>query len=578
MQFLTEFSKQVWETKYRAHDSAAVFDKTIEDTWRRVASALSTIESTPEYWGDEFYHCIEGFEFLPGGRILATAGTKNRATLFNCFVMGKIEDSMDGIFDALKEGALTMQQGGGVGYDFSTLRPKGTPAHATGRIASGPVSFMRIWNTMCATILTTGARRGAMMATLRCDHPDIYDFVRAKSKSARDLNHFNLSVLATDDFVKAVRNDAKWQLSFQHDGPGEDEAPISIKQVRARELWQDIMECTYKSAEPGILFIDRINRENNLWYVENISATNPCGEIPLPQYGACDLGSINLVNFVNEPFTTEAEFDFERLAGNIPTYVRLLDNVIDVSNFPLVAQREQAQRTRRIGLGVTGLGDALAMLGLNYRSQEARDWAAKLMKLIRDNAYEASIELSREKGPFPLFNKEKYLRGEFIKRLPERIRAGIVEFGIRNSHLLAIAPTGTISLLANNISSGIEPIFSPGFHRRVLQVDGTYLEYDVVDYAVAQWRRKHGIESEEAGLLSSEFVFAHEIEPEEHLLMQAALQPYVDNSISKTINVAEDTPFERFSDIYSRAYDLGLKGCTTFRNNPVTGSILTTNS
>ncbi len=560
MEFLNRFSKQIWETKYRNRD------ETVEDTWRRVAKALASIEPHREYWEKRFYNLLEGFRFLPGGRIIASAGTKNRATLFNCFVMGAIEDSMDGIFDALKEGALTMQQGGGVGYNFSTLRPKGMHAHSTGRIASGPVSFMRIWNTMCATVLTTGARRGAMIATLRCDHPDVLDFVRAKAKDARDLNHFNLSVMITDDFMKAVRDGADWELAFrgmrgEHIGPA--------KTVSARELWHEIMTCTYNSAEPGVLFIDRINRENNLWYLEEISATNPCGEIPLPPYGACDLGSLNLTQFVVDPFTPQAHFDFEALADCVPDCVRMLDNVIDVSSFPLRRQDKQAHLSRRIGLGVTGLADALVMQGFDYRDSNARDWSAGVMELIRNRAYEASIQLSREKGAFPQFEKDSYLKSPFIERLPHAIRDAIARDGIRNSHCLAIAPTGTISLLANNISSGIEPIFSESFHRRVLQVDGTYLEYDVTDYAAAQWREKNG-----SAALPHSFVYAEQIEPMDHLLMQAALQPYIDNSISKTINVAESFPFERFAEIYERAYELGLKGCTTFRSNPITGSIL----
>ena len=561
LNFLNRFSKEIWETKYRARD------ETVDDTWRRVAKALASVEKNPAAWEERFYDRLKNFRFIPGGRIIASAGTKNRATLFNCFVMGVIEDSMDGIFDALKEGALTMQQGGGVGYDFSTLRPKGMPALSTGRIASGPVSFMRIWNTMCATVLTTGARRGAMMATLRCDHPDIFDFIRAKSNDSRDLNHFNLSVLVTDKFMKAVRADESWPLAFHDADSGSYSG--SKKTLRARDLWHEIMECNYKSAEPGVLFIDRINRENNLWYVENISATNPCGEIPLPPYGACDLGSVNLTQFVIDPFTPQAHFDFEQMGESIADCVRMLDNVIDVASFPLPAQAEQVRQSRRIGLGVTGLADALVMQGFDYRDGNARDWAASVMELIRDRAYAASIDLAREKGAFPQFVKEKYLRGPFIERLPDDLRAGISLYGIRNSHCLAIAPTGTISLLANNISSGIEPIFSESFHRRVLQIDGSYLEYDVTDYAVSLWRNQMG-----AAPLSREFVFAHEIEPMDHLFMQAAIQPFVDNSISKTINVAEDFPFERFVEIYDRADELNLKGCTTFRSNPITGSIL----
>ena len=583
--FTLAISRHVWDTKYRYRRGAEVVDRTVEDTWRRVARAIAAVEPRgATEWEARFLGILRDFRFLPGGRILAGAGTANRVTLLNCFVMGVIEDSMDAIFDALKEGALTMQQGGGIGYDFSTLRPKGTLARTTGTIASGPVSFMRIWDAMCATVLSTGARRGAMMATLRCDHPDVEAFVTAKH-DPRELRHFNLSVQVTDDFVQAVRADAEWPLVFpeaqlEDDGGGERvmrvwtgvDRPVPcrvLRRVRARELWERIMRSTYDYAEPGVLFVDRINEWNNLYWRERITATNPCGELPLPPYGACDLGSVNLTRFVREPFTRAAHLDMEGIRATVEIGVRLLDNVIDASRFPLAAQREQAHGSRRIGLGVTGLADALVMLGLRYDSEAARVLAGDLMREICHAAYRASVRIAEEKGPFPYLEREPYLAGRFVERLPGDIRDGIARHGIRNSHLLAIAPTGTISLLANNVSSGLEPIFDYEFTRRVLELDGSWTEYPVRDYAYALWRREHGGEP-----LPEAFVRAQEVAPLDHLAMQAALQPWVDSAISKTINVPEDHPFEDFRNIYLAAWEKGLKGCTTYRPNPVTGAVL----
>ena len=418
--FLTEISRHIWNSKYRFRDGDVVLDQTIDDTWRRIARALAGVEkSDAARWELRFYEVLRDFKFLPGGRIQAGAGTGRRVTLFNCFVMGPLEDSMDGIFDGLKEGALTMQQGGGVGYDFSTLRPKGAQARRVGTLASGPVSFMQIWDAMCATLLSTGARRGAMMATLRCDHPDIEAFIDAKSDS-RMLRHFNLSVLVTDDFMKAVRDDKDWALVFPADASAPLDSPTLLrrwsnqtepvhcrvyKQVRARTLWDRLMSATYDCAEPGVLFIDRINHFNNLWYRESISATNPCGEIPLPPYGACDLGSINLVNFVRQPFTDKAGLDMEGLRETAAIATRMMDNVIDASQFPLDRQAAQARGSRRIGLGFTGLADTLIMLGLHYAEAPARELAARVMQTICHTAYRCSIELAREKGAFPYFDR-----------------------------------------------------------------------------------------------------------------------------------------------------------------------------
>ena len=557
--FSMDISRHIWETRYRA-----VGETDIQATWQRVAQAIAAVEDqNVALWTERFVSLLEGFRFLPGGRILAGAGAGHRVTLFNCFVMGEIADDLEHIFEALKEGALTMQQGGGVGYDFSTLRPAGMVAQATGSIASGPVSFMHIWDAMCATMLSTGARRGAMMATLRCDHPDIERFVDAKRDPAA-LRHFNLSVQVSDAFMLAVENDRDWPLVF----PAHADEPVIERIVKARDLWQRILRAAYDTAEPGVLFVDAINRDNTLHNSETLTATNPCGEIPLPPYGACDLGSLNLVAFVDSPFTADARLDLDALADAAQIAVRFLDNVIDVSRYPLPAQAEQARLTRRIGLGITGLADALVLLGLRYDSEAARALAAGAMQTIRDAAYRASIELAREKGTFPALDREAFLASGFAARLPADIRDAIAVHGIRNSHLLAIAPAGTISLLANNLSSGIEPVFAAEAERRVLGTDGHYHIHRVIDHALQRWQQQG-----RAGMPPA-YVEAWQIDPLAHLQMQAALQPYVDNAISKTINVAADIPFPQFADLYRQAHALGLKGCTVFRPNSITGSIL----
>ena len=579
----TGFGRHIWRTKYRHGDEAG-----IEATWERVAAALATQEPRDAaHWRQRFYHALAGFRFLPGGRILAGAGTDHRVTLFNCFVMGRITDSMDGIFDALKEGALTMQQGGGVGYDFSTLRPRGSRARHAHTIASGPVSFMAIWDAMCATVLSTGARRGAMMATLRCDHPDIEEFIDAKGEAGR-LTRFNLSVQVTDAFMEAVAADADWPLLFpaaaldkgaEHEQilrhwPGHTEAvPCAVlRRVSARDLWERITRSTYATAEPGVLFVDRVNAANNLGYREHITATNPCGEEPLPPYGACNLGSINLAAFVREAFTPRAHLDLAAITELVPVAVRLLDNVIDASRFPLERQAATERGNRRLGLGVTGLGDALIMLGLHYGSAAARAEAVQAMTTISHAAYRASVALARERGPFPALERDAYLASPFVRGLPEDIRQGIADHGIRNSHLTAIAPTGTISLLADNVSGGLEPAYAFRFRRRMLERDGSYREYTVEDYAHALWRQHYGDEA----ALPPAFVTATELPPAAHLAMQAALQPVVDGAISKTINIPPDFAFADFQDVYRQAYRMGCKGCTTYRPTPERGAVLTT--
>ncbi len=584
---LNPVAERVWRSKYRHEGDGAPPDADIRDTWRRVAQALASVEREPERWAPRFLRLLEDFRFIPGGRILAGAGTTRDVTLFNCFVMGIIEDSIDGIFAALREGALTLQQGGGIGYDFSTLRPAGTRARRVGTVASGPVSFMRVWDVMSATLLSTGSRRGAMMATLRCDHPDIETFIRAKHEPGV-LTHFNLSVQVSDAFMRAVERDEDWPLVFPADALDEKtleraegtvqrrwtgrDGPVDcavLRQVSARALWDAIIRNAYDYAEPGVLFIDRINHDNNLGYREHITATNPCGEIPLPPYGACDLGSLNLARFVTAPFSPEARLDTAALRDAAAVAVRMLDNVIDLSRFPLSQQAEMAHGTRRIGLGITGLADAMVMLGMRYGSPESLAFARATMQIICHTAYRTSIDLSREKGPFPHLDHQAHLERPFIRRMPDDIRDGIARHGIRNSHLLAIAPAGSISLLANNVSSGIEPIFAFEQRRRIIDPDLVPREHVVEDYAYAVWKALHPGE-----VLPPAFTTAHETPPLEHLQMQAAVQEYVDNAISKTINLPAEIPFEEVATVYSEAWRLGLKGCTTYRPTPLRGQVL----
>jgi len=558
--FAAPISEQIWDMKYRLKEADGVaLDTTVEDTWRRIARALASVEKDSDHWEGVFYDALEDFKYLPAGRITAGAGTARSVTLFNCFVMGTIPDSMGGIFDMLKEAALTMQQGGGIGYDFSTIRPKGADVKGVAADASGPLSFMDVWDAMCRTIMSAGSRRGAMMATMRCDHPDIEDFITAKSDPTR-LRNFNVSVLITDAFMAAVKADASWDLSFEG---------TVCKTVDARELWNRIMRSTYDYAEPGVIFIDRINAMNNLAYCETISATNPCGEQPLPPYGACLLGSVNLARLVNEPFSETAHLDEDALDHLVAIAVRMMDNVVDTSRFPLEAQRQEALSKRRIGLGVTGLADALLMVGQRYGSDEAARLTGQWLKQIARAAYLASAELAKEKGAFPLFDADKFLSSGAMQAMDDDVCAEIRKNGIRNALLTSIAPTGTISLYAGNVSSGIEPVFAYAYTRKVLQKDGTRTEEEVVDYAVQMWRDRFGDAD-----LPDYFVNAQTLPPGDHVKMQAAAQEWIDSSISKTINVPEDIDFEAFKNVYLQAYETGCKGCTTYRPNAVTGSVL----
>ena len=562
---LPPIAHEIWDMKYRfKRPDGTALDATVEDTWRRVARTLAEVEAPGERarWEETYFQVMAGYRFLPAGRILAGAGTGRSVTLFNCFVMGTLADSMPGIFQGLKEAALTLQQGGGIGHDFSTLRPKGAPVAGVGADASGPLSFMDVWDAMCRTIMSAGSRRGAMMATLSCDHPDIEAFVEAKRDPQR-LRNFNLSVLVTDAFMAALEADSDWPLVF---------AGVTFKVVKARALWDRIMHATYESAEPGVVFIDRINEANNLGYCETIHATNPCGEQPLPPYGACLLGSLNLASLVLDPFESEARLDVAELDRVVGIAVRMMDNVIEVSNYPLPEQEREAKAKRRIGLGVTGLADALAMCRLRYGAEAAAAQAQAWMAAVETAAYRASIALAKERGAFALFDRDAYLGNGHVRSLPEALRRDLAKHGIRNALLTSIAPTGTISLFAGNVSSGVEPIFAYRYERKVRLPDGSHRIEPVEDRAVALYYERFGRDAD----LPDYFVTAQTLTPSDHLRMQAALQAHVDSSISKTINCPTSINFDDFKAVYREAYDLGLKGCTTYRPNPITGAVLST--
>ncbi|MEM8571361.1 MAG: adenosylcobalamin-dependent ribonucleoside-diphosphate reductase [Pseudomonadota bacterium] len=552
---------------------------------RRVARALAAVERDPGLHEQDFLDAQER-GFIPGGRINSAAGAEIReVTLINCFVQpvgDSISDTVNGkpgIYHALRDAAETMRRGGGVGYDFSAIRPRGARVRGTDSAASGPISYMHVFDQSCATVESAGARRGAQMGVLRCDHPDIMEFVSAKRQSG-SLNNFNISVGVTDAFMSAVESDAAFDLvheaepsprHIEHGARQRADQKWVYATIRARELFEVITRNTYEAAEPGVLFLDRINFENNLHYAERIEATNPCGEIPIPDYGCCCLGSINLTRFVQTPFSEDARFDSEAFEACVSIAVRMLDNVLTATVWPLPEQAREAENKRRIGLGFTGLGDALILLGMRYDSAEARRFAAKVTQTMRDAAYRASISLAKEKGAFPLFEAEGYLASGMAKRLPEDIRAAIAENGIRNSHLLSIAPTGTISLaFADNASNGIEPAFSWVYTRKKREPDGSKREYDVEDHAYRLWRSLGG----NTAALPAAFRSALDISAKDHMAMQAAIQPFICAAISKTVNVPEDYPYEDFEDLYLEAWRAGLKGITTYRPNNVLGSVL----
>ncbi len=560
-------SAEIWDMKYRLKAAGgaaggASGETTYADTVARVSDAVAGAEK-PELravWAARYRDAMGAREFLPGGRILAGAGADRNVTLFNCFVMGRIKDDLGAIFDGVKEAARTLQAGGGIGHDFSTLRPRGAPVRSIGADASGPIAFMDVWDTMCRSIMSAGQRRGAMMATLRCDHPDIEAFIEAKRDPKR-LRNFNVSVLVTDAFVSAVRQGAAWPLVF--DGH-------VYQTVSARDLWGRLMQATYDVAEPGVIFIDRVNEQNNLAYCETIAATNPCGEQPLPAHGACLLGAINLARLVRNPFAADAALDEDRLRELASIATRFLDATIDVSRYPLDAQQQEAVAKRRIGLGVTGLADALIQVGVLYGSAEAARLAGHWLQIIKHAAYAASAALAVEKGAFPLCNATALLARPNLAALPVELRAKIGVTGLRNGVLTTIAPTGTTSLLAGNVSSGIEPVFDFVYTRKILAADGSRRAEQVEDYAHRLFRALKGASAP----LPAAFVRMADLTPAAHLRMQAAAQPHIDSAISKTINCPEALAFDDFKSIYLEAHALGLKGCTTYRPNAVTGSVL----
>lgn len=570
---------EVLREKYAKGD-----EQTAEDIFQRVAQALASVEKQPVLWEPRFHQALRA-GFIPAGRIMSAAGTGIQATLINCFVqpvgdsISEVVDGKPGIYTALAEAAETMRRGGGVGYDFSAIRPRGAMVKGTASRASGPVSYMRVFDRSCETVESAGARRGAQMGILRCDHPDILDFVHAKDR-AGELSNFNISVGVTDALMAAVEAGGKWPLVHRAEPGDEQKAQGAYRRedgrwvyrtIEARELWDQIMASTYDHAEPGVLFLDRMNAENNLAYCEVLEATNPCAEQPLPAYGCCCLGSIDLTRLVLDPFTATARFDYKAFAKVVQVAVRMLDNVLAVTYWPMDKQQEEAFSKRRIGLGFTGLGDTLAMLGLRYDSEPARAVAASVAEQMRDEAYRTSIELAREKGAFPLFDADQYLSSGFVSRLPEALRDDIRAHGMRNSHLLSIAPTGTISLaFADNASNGIEPPFSWTYIRRKRQADGTVKEYTVEDHAFRLYRVNQG----DTENLPAAFVTALEISALEHMKMLQAVQPFIDSSISKTVNVPAEYPFDDFKDLYLEAWKAGLKGLATYRPNTVMGSVL----
>lgn len=596
MKLLNEdISTSIWKDKYRYGSEAS-----ITETHRRIVDGVYAKDPERDVYAPLAVKAMEDWLWCPGGRIHAGAGTPKRVTLINCYVNRTMEDSMVGIMDALNVAAYTQQQGGGIGTGFSTLRPKGALVRRTGSVSSGVLPFMDMHHSMCSTIKSSGSRRGAMMATLACWHPDVPEFITAKQQKGR-LTNFNVSVLVTDAFMKAIENDAAWSLGFNvppHDTttlkdvlpPHHQENPTKqswwkrmtgqppsdwfiYDAIPARKLWDMILRNTYDWAEPGVIFIDRINEQNNLDYAEYIHCTNPCGEQPLPPDGDCNLGAVNLAKIVRDPFG-EPSVDFVALEQATTIGMRFLDNVLDVSLFPLESQQAEAQSKRRTGMGILGLANLLQQMKIRFGSPEAVELTRDIMRCQRDAAYWASVDLAKERGPFPLFDKDAFLAAPYIRKLPNDLRDAIAENGIRNGVIQTIAPTGTTSIYYQNVSSGLEPTFSWKHFRKVLQPDNSFAEFPVEDYGYRAYRESGG----DVSAMPAYMVTALELTVDEHLDMQAACQEFVDASISKTINCPADLPYEKFKDVYSRAYALGLKGVTTYRPSDVRGSVLSLES
>jgi len=636
-------SLDIWDQKYRLKDRAGKpVDQTINDTWQRVARELAYVEQTEEkrnYWYREFFWALQ-HGAIPAGRIISNAGAsayKPATSTINCTVSGTIHDSMDDILSKLRESGLTLKSGCGIGYEFSTLRPRGAYVTGAGAYTSGPLSFMDIYDKMCFTVSSAGGRRGAQMATLDVGHPDVLDFIRAKQETGR-LRQFNLSLLITDAFIQAVRNDACWPLAFPVSGEELETGNHDIndtakfiwrdwpahtgyivnekgevacriyKTVSARQLWNEIMQTTYDYAEPGFVLIDRVNELNNNWFCEDIRATNPCGEQPLPPYGACLLGSINLSMLVLDPFTPNAAFDWDTFRKVAGIYTRMLDNVVEINALPLEEQRNEIVRKRRHGMGFMGLGSALTMLCMKYGSAESLAFTEKVSKELAIKGWQAGLELAREKGPAPIMDEIFIIDKKMLQKRPELQRDGfkegdsikgrvlharysrymqkiaevapdlvkeLEETGARFTHHSSIAPTGTISLsLGNNASNGIEPSFSHHYARNVIRTGKkTKEKVNVFSLELLAYRtfinpaaNPDAVEAD--AQLPDYFVTSEDITPKQHIDIQAAAQKWIDSSISKTANVPSDFPFERFKDIYWYACEQGLKGCTTFRFNP----------
>ena len=588
---MTPLPPQAISQDVLAEKYLATGEQTEQDLFARVARALAAVEKPKlqAHWQQQFLDNLQRGA-IGAGRIMAAAGLDTKATLINCFVQpvadatnGFDTQGNPGIYTALSQAAETMRRGGGVGYDFSNLRPRGALVRGTNSYASGPCSFIDVFDASCTTVESAGARRGAQMGVLRIDHPDVLEFITAKRQKGR-WNNFNVSVGVSSAFMQAVRDDAGWELvhvaspsevQIQAGAHLREDGLWVYQSTSARTLWNAIMQSAYDFAEPGILFLDNINADNNLWYAEQIAATNPCGEQPLPPYGCCDLGPIILTRFVREPFTPQAHFDLAAFRASVAIQVRMLDNVLDATVWPLPEQQREAQQKRRIGVGFTGLGDTLILLGLRYASDEGLKQAETIARTMRDAAYAASVELAQEKGAFPLFNARQYLKSGFAKRLPKDLRAAIKKQGLRNSHLLSIAPTGTVSLaFADNASNGIEPAFSWTYTRKKRTADGGEQFYTVQDHAYRLYKALHGDDAP----LPDCFVSALELSASEHVAMMRCVQPFIDTSISKTVNIPADYPFEDFKNLYMECWEAGLKGCATYRPNETLGAVLSLES